>query len=1507
MSEHELLQVFEQLKVSKRDGTSRPHKHLMLLAIISIFDKTRNRENLFYFNDLEPEFNGLFRKTYPHYPSYSIALEYPFFHLQSDGIWCLKVKKGKESLYSYYKTEKKKLTKNRILQTIDYGYLEDNIYDYLRLPETRHLAKGHIIKWLMKHTDGKFYFDAEERIFEGKSLFEHEQQAIDRIKNSVVDQGIESLSNIHIFDLSTHCYFEYDLIIIATSGIYVVELKHWTGNIDIMQYNWHINNTKYRVDPHKNNSFKCKILKGLYQHNFVTYPNIWVESVVVLTNPEANVINADVPEVADQTNRHNLTFRSISDFIAYLKRKERKGPVLRQNHIIAVSDFISKQNKPIYHKEYTVPGYETVEYLSQRPECIELLARPIGVKARGLQRLRVFRQIQDQPHERERFRKIALNTLNAVQQIGDSTYIHKVWVIHSEDGDIIEVSDWSETGTLQDLIYSSQERMPLYKTFTLCKNIALGLKQAHEKGIIHRAIKPENILLVNGNPKLTNFDLSYQVEERRLTVISDATVIKDDGYVAPELLEGGDIDESTDYFSLGVIAYQLLTGDKAFKSTRNYIALGGQFTQEHKNKLKQVGVPESVINGLESVVVSDRSKRLKDADALLAIFTQEQDQDRKNKKPDSYNARFSIGDRYDIYEISDFIGCGAETQLYKAKAKLSLGTPTAVVLKVFNCDASPERAFNELSIGSLISSPYVVRYDRRPGHWQGQRFFLAMDYVPGHTLRQLIEQRDKPPKRKNFDSVARSLMEGIRAFHTYISDDGVQQTIIHGDIKPENIIVTPHNKPVIIDLGIAGPPRVDAYQGTSGYVPPDSVQGLDRDFSPRGDLFALGVTLWEWVFGEKPYANPAIGDQPIIKNDLPEYNDLFPWLKKAVATEPNRGFTSLSEMWDGFIQGVSEQENEIIDGFEEIHPPLPAEMTLEREESVLVQDDSFVAYLNSLSCFSAGNENAIAENQIRNNNFKKIHINNPLSEIISLKLIEGKNVILTGNAGDGKTTIAIDVIRNLSEINITDLGKRHEIPEHNLLVIKDMSELPKDERVSVLKEALEKDKRYFIVSNTGTLLDGFREVTGESSYSDLLLALSASEPTEVIDNRFCLFNIGQLDSIDTACHVFERMLQPDNWTACLSCTINSECFIAKNVQVLQNNLEIVKQRVYLVYKRLYEYGQRFTMRQMTGHLAYSITGGLDCQDVANMSLIARQQHMWRYSFINRFFGDDGRELVPEATKLKPVKIIRDTSFGLNLMPKFERIAWIKEKGSSLFSHGARDIYYYLLDDQSLQAIDFPYARNQIRRLAYFFGKLDAEEEKAFIAAFLDSPMLVNYLDITCNNSAPLQSNLRKLCYQVLHVLQEQFTGLRLPEDAWKGRKDVFITLKLPRNVSVTQMILARFRLDDFELDVIPRYQYGGGVSNKLFILRFKPMPGLYLTLDLPFFDYVARRYEGNVTYQLSTYYSNRLEDFKGKLLQVYNNLYSEDKSDTLHLLRFRPDRRFDEVNLLISTDGLEVI
>ncbi|GMT42101.1 MAG: hypothetical protein IEMM0002_0512 [bacterium] len=121
--------------------------------------------------------------------------------------------------------------------------------------------------------------------------------------------------------------------------------------------------------------------------------------------------------------------------------------------------------------------------------------------------------------------------------------------------------EYLEGGTLQDMV--EQNRLKDYEeVFDIVRQIASALDLAHSKGIIHRDIKPSNIMMAHGNiPKITDFGLA-RVADSNLT--ATGTVLGTPNYMAPEQVQGRKIDGRADLFALGVMLYELLTGEKPF-------------------------------------------------------------------------------------------------------------------------------------------------------------------------------------------------------------------------------------------------------------------------------------------------------------------------------------------------------------------------------------------------------------------------------------------------------------------------------------------------------------------------------------------------------------------------------------------------------------------------------------------------------------------------------------------------------------------------------------------------------------------------------------------------------------------------------------------------------------------------------------------------------------------------------------------------------------------------------
>jgi len=136
-----------------------------------------------------------------------------------------------------------------------------------------------------------------------------------------------------------------------------------------------------------------------------------------------------------------------------------------------------------------------------------------------------------------------------------------VYDVGEEDGIPFLALEYLEGRTLQDVIDQDHD-LPLARRINLIVQIGEGLHYAHERGVIHRDIKPENVMvLADGTVKITDFGIarSETTDETKPGVVLGSV-----GYMAPEQIKGQPVDRRADIFALGIVAYELLTGRRAF-------------------------------------------------------------------------------------------------------------------------------------------------------------------------------------------------------------------------------------------------------------------------------------------------------------------------------------------------------------------------------------------------------------------------------------------------------------------------------------------------------------------------------------------------------------------------------------------------------------------------------------------------------------------------------------------------------------------------------------------------------------------------------------------------------------------------------------------------------------------------------------------------------------------------------------------------------------------------------
>jgi serine/threonine-protein kinase PpkA len=153
----------------------------------------------------------------------------------------------------------------------------------------------------------------------------------------------------------------------------------------------------------------------------------------------------------------------------------------------------------------------------------------------------------------------------------------------------------------------------------ILKCIAAALKYAHDRGIIHRDIKPTNIMFRSDNtPVLVDFGLA-KLEQAVQRLTETGITVGTPDYMSPEQIEGLKLDGRADFYSLGVIFYEMSVGDVPYKA-RNYVALAVKHLKQKVPLLPRELRHYQPL--LEKMMAKNREQRIADGAELIALIEQ---------------------------------------------------------------------------------------------------------------------------------------------------------------------------------------------------------------------------------------------------------------------------------------------------------------------------------------------------------------------------------------------------------------------------------------------------------------------------------------------------------------------------------------------------------------------------------------------------------------------------------------------------------------------------------------------------------------------------------------------------------------------------------------------------------------------------------------------------------------------------------------------------------------------
>ena len=222
----------------------------------------------------------------------------------------------------------------------------------------------------------------------------------------------------------------------------------------------------------------------------------------------------------------------------------------------------------------------------------ETLQRQVAIKLMN-------REVTSDSDQLERFRREA----RAVAQL---SHPHIVGVIDAgeDEGRPYIVFEYVEGETLKERIRRNG-RLPIAEAVAYGIEIARALGAAHARHIVHRDVKPQNVLIdEEGSAKVTDFGIARTLDEEGLT--ADGRVLGTTDYVSPEQALGQDVTGQSDLYSLGIVLYEMVTGEVPFKG-ENQVAVAMKHVREEIPDV-QYRRPE-VSSALAAVIDTATSKR----------------------------------------------------------------------------------------------------------------------------------------------------------------------------------------------------------------------------------------------------------------------------------------------------------------------------------------------------------------------------------------------------------------------------------------------------------------------------------------------------------------------------------------------------------------------------------------------------------------------------------------------------------------------------------------------------------------------------------------------------------------------------------------------------------------------------------------------------------------------------------------------------------------------------------
>jgi len=1321
--------------------------------------------------------------------------------------------------------------------------------------------------------------------------------------------------NLNLASTSRHVtkYWEYDVIVVAPHAVYHIENKDWGGNLEGDDYAWFRSGQEV-ANPHKTANLKSRVLASKIKGVHPDWNFGQIITLVTLSNPMQTKFGLD-----PNGETYKQTFLLNEKLIEFLTDFDGIGR--KEDYIVKVQkplvDFLTGESSSRNYVKSEIFNYKIIETLQQTDEFTEYLCAPKLINT-AQYKIREY-PLDVEGKSKEELEKFSLRLYNAYmaqEKIGSSPFIVTTeYRTNEENTYYYEISRYQDESSLK-----AKLRIKTFKQLdkiNIILDVARGLATAHKDNVFHRNVCPENIYVYDGgHAAIANFGMAWFVEhiDNSFTV---SNFSGDSPYTAPELIgKDSDAFASTDLYSLGVVFYELMTGKVPFKDVISFIAQGGVLTEDQLPSHVCKDLPKWVDEVVKHTVVEETDDRWTDDEFIDYITKSVQ----KEQNATSTTVTSKDDKVYYLKDMKPGLLVTPELTLHEQLGKGGFGKVFAAhhdiqnkdyAIKIFERGSNVENAINEFKALNALDHPNIVKFV-----WNGRTsqglFYTCMELLKGENLQNYVEGDLRLPVDEVYN-MATQILSAL------VYMQGKVPPVFHRDIKPSNIMWDRKNTFKLIDFNISSTTEDKSFAGTWPYMAPDLIMSSNKiDWDCSADTFALGITIYQLFTHAYPWSGgnhrPKINQQP---TDIRKYNDklsdkMADFVMKSIITDRAKRFTSAQEMLDALKEigkdGILKDTKKLITYSKNI-------------------ETDYVDYLNSLYSQShhgnGGTRAGSRQSTYDELTYSQTKLDKEL--IDDIKALKYRLIIITGNAGDGKTAFIhrIESIGDNKEDIGTNNGSTFEIGGVKFTSNYDGSQ-DEEEKANdtVLSDFFRpfNDKDNFmdvpvgrvIAINEGRLVDFLSTHEKLGSLQDNIEDYFYKEGhTDLIPGLMVInLNLRSVTARDEVnktpsllAQQIKKLTNPDLWSKCAGCPVADRCYIKYNVDTFQDSSvgdEVIRRLEWIVRLIVYKRELHITMRDLRSMIAWMLTRDYSCDEVKQLIEYVKTEELpeyyWQYYYFNLtappiFVKGKIFPLPTLNSADRLVKLLRETDIANVSLPSFDRDLYYKDKEPAkylTFSDRQRSL---LSEFNEAKAI-LPSYEEKDPYVRY----IQATREKTFIrhqyfeGAYVDGFDFKARLPYRYATKFYKQLNNvdEKKLLNTKHIIAQAISASEGYENA--NMTNDYLLLASSNAKDPISKSYRRFPLDEFELFVnktehLTRYiEY----ESDSLTFRHKKDQFIQLTVGLDLFEMLQ---------YINAGFSPSVNDLRGKFieLQIFKNLleaktYSE-------ILVTKDNRRFAVIRL----------